>query len=157
MVGSDCRQSLLRPEVTHQPCGFCCADLIGLWADGGFWASLVEHSSSLLSFELQTSAESHRGDPDQRIFQESSFLSHHTTLHSPTVCRVFGGSSARAELSTVMVLQGHCCSSSLLPGGLETSVFLRNESFFFLMAKGIWEGDKRFTVCSAEGAQLIQL
>lgn len=44
------RQSLLRPEVTHQQWGFCCADLLGLWADETFWAGLVEHSSSPPSF-----------------------------------------------------------------------------------------------------------
>lgn len=89
----------------------------------GQFGGAQQLSSILLTLRTtDISRKNHRGDPDQRISQESSFLSHHTALCSPTSCRVFVGSSARAEHSAVMTLHGHCCSSSLLSEGLETSV-----------------------------------
>lgn len=113
--GSDAGQSTqLKPEVTHQPRGFCCAGLPSLWADESFWTSFgPSFLTSTTASETDISKKSQRlSRPEyfQRVL--FSFIIR-TALH----CAGYLW-AALPVLGAVVALQWHRCFSSPSPWGI---------------------------------------
>lgn len=119
--GSDAGQSTqLKPEVTHQPCGFCCAGLPSLWADESFWTSF---GPSFLT--STTASETDISKKSQRLSRPEYFQ---RVLFSFIICTALHCAGYLWAALPVLgaerlwLCSGTAASLRLLLGGSETSM-----------------------------------